>query len=334
MYYILYISPFDPLHLLWYILHIQSINKKQIICTSGVMPCSTVRPLPECGLHGTCAVVVDPSNETSTYCSCDDGWGQSLEWNYFTNNQDSLSSSICMYNRRVIDGLWVAALVGFLIVFVLFFGLVRSRRDLFQYRHILVICTLASATTIYRVLNPTTAQIGVEFTFSFLMSLCFVFYAFVVDQIFGESLKYLSDKASMMNVQGFFLGHLHQLRVLGLSAMVLVCICAQFFWITTFVSDQARQSTAKTLMRCLWISIIIHYSFLTIAYTKLFSELLTDMEQIVSGTKFIPNSNTSADVIRWAELYIPKIKMMKFVCQNIFSTWVINAVGCIVSDFW
>mmetsp|Transcript_13014 Transcript_13014/g.16894 ORF Transcript_13014/g.16894 Transcript_13014/m.16894 type:complete len:357 (-) Transcript_13014:202-1272(-) len=265
------------------------------------MPCSSFWPGPDCGFHGLC--VANTVNGSNSFCQCEDGWGQSLEWN-FEADEESLSSSVCAYNETLIITLYSLSLI---FVILHSFGVLRNVRTLRQLRRRktwILLNSIVLSLVIYRLSDPT-ALIMVDITVTVLMtstgSLIFASsYLFLT-----KYLDYISSK--VYDVQKGT--RAIRARTVFYYMVILGVVLLMSLSILAFLLPRHPSSV---LVRCVLGYFSFFYLYQTIFLYRSLSELISDMEIIVTTSARLSSPDTeSTSVTVYFEEQIPKQKSMR-----------------------
>jgi len=90
--------------------------------------CLEIWPAHECGWNGKCVFFLNETAEE--YCECDEGWSQTLEYNFFVE-ETSMDCSLCMYNPKAVKGLFLTTMVVYILNLCLSLALVKTGQHFF-----------------------------------------------------------------------------------------------------------------------------------------------------------------------------------------------------------
>uniref|UniRef100_A0A7S3V0V2 Uncharacterized protein n=1 Tax=Aplanochytrium stocchinoi TaxID=215587 RepID=A0A7S3V0V2_9STRA len=290
--------------------------------------CLEFWPAPKCGWNGRCVALV---NETREYCECDEGWFQTLEMNFFVE-ETSLSSSLCMYNEKAVKGLYLTIMIVYILNLFLSLGLVKNRNQLFRRRHFILFSCVTVSACIYRILDAA-ALLGVDFTFSFLISISLSFNMLAAYQYAVNTLQYSFDKAIKVGPykSSYLLQRLEKVKTFLFYIFFVSCIQCNCFWISTFTSNKISLILVRTLnggLALLFVILLIIFYFVE-------TEVINDLK----GVSSLPGSRNAGeqeqnDIVLFALVTIPKIKRLR---RDLVITLTINfliVLFIVLSNYW
>uniref|UniRef100_A0A7S3PM80 Uncharacterized protein n=1 Tax=Aplanochytrium stocchinoi TaxID=215587 RepID=A0A7S3PM80_9STRA len=295
------------------------------------MPCLQFGIAPTCGWNGKC---VTPGENGSSFCECDSGFSQTLEFNYFVE-EEALDTSICVYNQGLVLTLYGLVLIvaGFATILILITK--SSRNDVYGHRFTLLSYASAIAGSIQRLMNPDEAIFGIDVPFTILMAGAVVFnriynYNFLVTQLDYFSKKfsspvYYNDKVVM--------------RINRMKSFLFWLVIIEF--VTTLVFFIGSALTPRRQIGLYFIRLFC--GFTTISFTCrgmvfLYSinELNRDMQAIIrfAKTEQLVTTDQALTMVKVAQYMQPRLYRIKK--SAIISSLILIPlfVGAIFSDFW
>jgi len=269
---------------------------------------------------------------------CDEGWSQTLEFNYFTDDGDSLNSSICIYNKGVQNFLWASMLVLACADTLLL--LWKSRKKL-DWKLLMIRRPWFSSTTLmfllssYRLAKPD-AFIGEDFFFSFLISIAIFFMEIFAYYIVEEQLKYV-DKNLKRDPATMSTDHDHNqttnkvfiLRKLWLYFCIVAAATSHVFWIVTFVESRKMSGILiRMYFLCVALKTVVQVVFLDATL----SEICNDMRRIVDRRDMFTSVN--GEFIEYIKSTIPSVDSMRRQTIMIGCIHFLLLAGALVWNFW
>mmetsp|Transcript_5119 Transcript_5119/g.5923 ORF Transcript_5119/g.5923 Transcript_5119/m.5923 type:complete len:360 (-) Transcript_5119:386-1465(-) len=263
------------------------------------MPCRHPWPVPECGFNGECYTI----NGTD-FCRCDPGWSQSLEFSFFIEEKD-LSSSICIYNQNLINGLYI--LIGVLAVLgVLLQSLrIESFRQVKRQMPHIGYSMISMGIVIYRIHNPDKALCGIDPLFTFFISVCSILTAWQGYIFLNKYLKYIAKKAQ---INSFFdRAKIYQKIYFGILVVHTPVIC--LLWVATYLERSATMIVFQTV----FAYNVFRLCFQVFFFQYALSEAIKDFKEVIHFKADDTTKVTNGVIIRWMEKNIPRMVKRKRV---------------------
>jgi len=168
---------------------------------------------------------------------------------------------------------------------------------------------LTVSACLYRVLYDR-ALLGLDFTFTFLISTAFSFHAMAGYQYGVKTLQYSFDKAVKVGAQkdSYLLHRVEKVKKALFYLHTANGITVQFFWICTFTSNTVSLILLRTSFG---IALLQNIAWL-ITFYVVETEILNDLEKVSS----LPGSGNASerkpnDIISFALVTIPKMKRLR-----------------------
>jgi len=263
------------------------------------MDCLKFWPLPECGINGDC---VEDNNGTR-FCQCNSGFSQTLELNYFVEEED-LQSSICIYHEDAVNGLYVCLIVVIVLSSFLIVVNIERTSQMFRTLPFIIFSVFLFGVSIYRLVNPQ-ALFGKDFAFTFCLTL-----TAPLSQIQGyifttKYLYYMARKIELNEHKTFFL-RAENARKLFLFIIILSSFSMQCLWISLW----AKRETSLLVYRIVFAVQIVRVSYQIFFMRISIQELINDMEVIIQ-TEEETNSFASEKLVRYLKQKVPKVRLMR-----------------------
>jgi len=231
--------------------------------------CLALWPSKPCGAFGKCV------NGT---CICENGWTQSLEYNYFVENEYALKFGLCNYNESIIQGLLIfylvlsmMSLVGIIVVSITFNKLSLRVKLTIGSR------SLEPVYILYRLVGDD-ALFGRDITLSVLYSIAWTVGLATCSFEFAKYISYLNDSYTASSDLRWISKYFSNWPTFIANATCGIGV--QFFWISALVDD--NQGKALILHRIFYLSIILNllYFFLQI---HLMGLIAGDMRAVIES---------------------------------------------------
>jgi len=289
----------------------------------------------QCGWKGVC-VSENFENITTeeTFCECEQDWSQTLEMNFFVD-EESVSASICIYNEKLMKGLYlIVAVLNGLILCLSFVQIKRSQYHISQQINLIIRCVLVVSAVSYRWKFGDGALLGVDFTFSLLVSMILVFDLLQNYVQFIVNLEYLLRKAIKIGPESYSyveFKRLNGVRTVMLYGFIVNGILAQSLWISTLTSNN---SVSLLLVRTL----LVYFLFLVVFYASMFifiyDELLRDLGEVSLMVTNGSNEDDQESIIIFSTATIPKVKRVRrHLISVVITVGLLGLLG-IFSDYF
>mmetsp|Transcript_11100 Transcript_11100/g.12709 ORF Transcript_11100/g.12709 Transcript_11100/m.12709 type:complete len:377 (-) Transcript_11100:77-1207(-) len=286
------------------------------------MPCVELFPAPACGWNGECINASLPSS----FCKCDEGFEQSLEWNFFVE-EDELSSSLCMFHTDVVYGVWISATSGFIFC-ALLSAFLLDWEEIKRQKRIMMFLGLGMAEGLYRVLRPESALLGVDLAFTFVMSIIFFLFAYILHEFFHLNVDYIKGKLAIVDSRRWFIRNLDKIRRVNLILTLCFGGSAQLIWAAAIVE---KRKTGKMLIQSFMAFCICYFLFTTVTLYFALTDLLTDMRFMVAH---VQTNSESHHLKQRINDQLPLVWRLRAFSTAIFSFWAITSFLLMISDFW
>mmetsp|Transcript_5633 Transcript_5633/g.7399 ORF Transcript_5633/g.7399 Transcript_5633/m.7399 type:complete len:349 (+) Transcript_5633:156-1202(+) len=282
------------------------------------MVCVDILALKPCGNMGTCI------NGT---CFCEPGWSQSLEFNYWTT-EDDLKGSLCNQNVSFLQTLFTLHCVLCISGLVLQLYTSAMLNKLWTPRVYVAVSLFSShiSWSLIRAADPN-ALLGVDPFISFLWMNSFII-AFI-SSWYSQS-RYLKYVATSFRLEAE-----STLRILSKlflkSTLVFSVACtigAQLFWISAFGKNREQALILVRLSHFFMLLLILYLVFVYYAAKM----VVSDMKELISVQESLGSQNVgvvgkSAGRLRLLEKTVQKLERIRA------SNYVIAAsYGCVFAS--
>lgn len=274
------------------------------------MPCLKLEPFPVCGFNGDCITSLS-ENETISFCRCNKGWSQSREFAYFNPN-DELRAGTCFYHRDIIDHtLYSLVVIASLLSLVAGVLVIKTRKQLQRQIPNLLSHMINLILSVYRLTNPAEALFGIDFLFSFLISITIALNNISVIIFFNKYIQYLMQKIEFVDKTGIRKRG-EFLRKLSYAQVVLEIVLAQLLWIVPLTS----RGVGLTILK-------IYFSYQTLAATYRVAlnkvslgYVIKDMEKVIqvnSSAITLNYDSRNRKMKNWVERTLPRTRQTQIM---------------------
>mmetsp|Transcript_5123 Transcript_5123/g.5928 ORF Transcript_5123/g.5928 Transcript_5123/m.5928 type:complete len:374 (+) Transcript_5123:277-1398(+) len=290
--------------------------------------CLTVWPFEECGINGKC---IKPENGTE-YCECSGGFSQTLEMNYLVDEED-LNTSICVYNETAVQAMWGVTMVVLGLVSLLGLLSIRTRKQISELKLWFMLVALSFSCSLYRTVKPDKALLGVDFTFSLLVSLSYtVFFVFAYRK-FIESFEYIIRKSESIAVRNNTVFHQRArlIQKIHFFTSVGVLITSQSFWVATLT----ERETSRRIFRTFWGYLFFHFTSAALFTYFTYAEVEVDMKKLLGEGKQTEGYSIHRDpsMIATVQEYLPNVIFLRRALVATHLTWAFMSI-MIFFDIW
>jgi len=290
--------------------------------------CLTIWPLPECGAFGTC---IKPENGTE-FCECRDGFSQTLEMQFFVD-PENIDTSLCIYHKITVQTMWSLTLVILILVTIFGWFAIESWKKAKELSLWFAITGVSFSCSLYRVLEPDRALLGVDFTFSFLVSMAYTLFFIFTYRKFVDSFEYISKKASSVSLvaTSTFIQRSDQIIKLHFVTSIGVLITSQSFWIATLTSREI----SAVIFRTFWGYLFFHFATAAMFTYLTYYECEKDMKGLLEARNDQSgfSIHRAENVIATIKEYLPNIRLLRRMLTTIHLTWALMSI-LIVFDLW
>lgn len=277
-----------------------------------MVDCIQLWPFPTCGLNADC---VDLANASSSFCECKKGWEQSLDWNFFVENESQLIFTPCHVNNDIINGLY--GLLIFLSLFDTILQCLVSRnymkKKLWKRKFMLLFNLSVFCLSVYKLSNSEDAKFGFDFTFTFLITISGTLSIIHSYVILDKYLKYISHKASSIvatSRKGLYVRAKRTRKIY--TALNILCVAAlPCVWLIIWLNNDDSLVVIRVVFMIEAFRIAFEATFLYVSS----SEVISDIEKLISidmNYLSVDVSKNGSDILEQLRKEVRKLKGMKF----------------------
>mmetsp|Transcript_16509 Transcript_16509/g.21115 ORF Transcript_16509/g.21115 Transcript_16509/m.21115 type:complete len:361 (-) Transcript_16509:251-1333(-) len=268
------------------------------------MPCLEIWPLKPCGGNGHC---VTGENGTEDFCECDEGWGHSLEVNFFTD-EDSIDSSVCNFNQQVIKSLYITVIILAVCSSLLQLSVLDNRKRFKRQMPFLTFSAMIIGGSIYRILNPETALLAVDLLFSFVVAVATSLPPVQSYILVTKYLNYMSKK--VLSTERYH-GFAEKATKAYFAITLLSAVSLQWLWIVTVVDVERRNKLVflRVMLGINALRLVYQIAFISIALTALIRDMQGLLDAHSDTNEFVKVQNPT--FLDYIQRKIPSTKAMR-----------------------
>jgi len=283
--------------------------------------CLALWPASECGWLGQCV--------NTTICVCDDdSWTHSKEMTFFIEDGAADTTMMCTHNKTILSILYGIITTMSIVGFIVQLAAIKERSQISRALPFLGYCMFCASFSIYRLVDPDHALLGVDTLFTFLVSSAIIMLC-VTSNMFGRKYTlYLAKAFPFAN------DRLRWSAKFFLKVMPLVIFFDTVIWNFLWIGTLPKRNAIKLrIYRFVFVWALLRYIYGFLTY-YIMKQYILDMKELVNGKQRLESYNCSQVNVAYITKLKKTIKTTIFMRRNFLLLPVFTWPVFVLPLFW